>query len=225
MPTDEEADVIYQKAIDALSETIAARTGVTDQQKDLAEEKQKQLSREFIGRAIKNIEQRTAKFQQFIAAMQEVIDAFDTSTTVASIVDLKDLVGKAGLIISAAAPGADFALPAATDRVRAVAKPKPTPAATKRKKPVAKPPVSAAKPVKGAKAKGNKRVTPSRAKARKPGKPAAKARPSASTKATSKAKSPASQNKPPARKPATKKPVLKRAPARNKPVRKAKKPG
>lgn len=252
MPTEKEVADIYQRALDALSETIAARTGVTEQQKDLAEQKQKQLSLEFVNTVMKSVEERTAKFQEFIGAMQALIDEFDPSNIVEGIKELKGLVDEAGQLILAAVPKAEAALPATAEKQKAAVQPKPMMALAEPKQPMAKAPASAAKPATGAKAKAKakKPATPSTANASKAGKPAAKAPPAATPKAASKAKSAAAPKKaakkkpsvskpaakkpaakkpaakkPTAKKPATKKPAPKRAAVQKKPARKAKKPG
>jgi hypothetical protein len=151
---------------------------LTEQQKDLAEQKQKQLSLEFVNTAIKNVEERTAKFQEFIGVMQALIDEFDPSTTVEGIKELKGLVEAGGLLVAAA-------LPAAAEQQKAAAQPKPMMAVAEPKQPMAKAPASAAKPVMGAKAKAKQPATPSTAKASKAGTPAAKAPPSATTNCSS----------------------------------------
>jgi hypothetical protein len=99
MLTDEQADAIYEKARDALNDIIRARRGVTREQKEQAKEQRTELTLNYIGKAIADVEQRTAKFQAFVDDMQALINAFGPSAKAASIRRLKGVLDEAGTVI------------------------------------------------------------------------------------------------------------------------------
>lgn len=109
MLTDTQADISYEKALDAL-DLLIDDDGIGAKERAAAERKRKRLTLIYIGKAIEDIEARTAKFQTFIAEMQDLIDKFDPATTLAGIAKLKSIVEEAGQLVGAAT-GAIAAMP------------------------------------------------------------------------------------------------------------------
>jgi hypothetical protein len=106
MPTNEQADEIYQQAFAALHSVVIDPAATLEQQA-LAREKRDLLTVEYIGHAIGNIEERTREFGKFRGEMNAVIAAFGSSSTIAGIRRLKEIVDAASELIGAApAPAA-----------------------------------------------------------------------------------------------------------------------
>jgi hypothetical protein len=106
MPTNEQADEIYQQAFAALHSVVIDPAATLEQQA-LAREKRDLLTLEYIGHAIGNIEERTREFGKFRGEMNAVIAAFGSSSTIAGIRRLKEIVDAASeLIVAAPAPAA-----------------------------------------------------------------------------------------------------------------------
>lgn len=225
MLTDEQADRAYQKALVALNATIHSGEGVTEEQKALAKQKREDLILNFIGRAIARIEERTAKFQEFIDEMEAVIAEFDPSTTIAGILRLKEVVDEAAQLVQIAvqpAAASAVALPEPAAASEAPARSKVRAFAPKAGRPAAKPARRGPKGKRPAAAKASKPaaggavVAKSASTARTPAKPAAKkpvakARPVASKASGKKATAARPTPKRPApKKPAPKKPAAKK---------------
>ena len=102
MPTNREADQIYEQALEGLNKVIRAGRATTEEQRDLAKEKRTDLTLNYIGQSITNVEERTAKFQTFIGEMQAVIGEFDSDTAVSGIVKLKEVVDEAIALVDKA---------------------------------------------------------------------------------------------------------------------------
>jgi len=99
MPTSKEADAMYEQALEALNKVIRAGRATTEAQRNLAKEKRTDLTLNYIGQAIKNVEERTAKFQAFIDEMQAVIGQFDPDTTLSGILKLKEVLDEASTLV------------------------------------------------------------------------------------------------------------------------------
>ena len=69
MPTNKEADKIYEEALEGLNKVIRAGRATTEEQREIAKEKRTDLTLNYINQSITNIEERTAKFQAFIGEM------------------------------------------------------------------------------------------------------------------------------------------------------------
>jgi hypothetical protein len=174
MLSNQQTDATYQKARAALSNIIAS-PDTTEEQRSICQEKRADLTLAFIGRVIDDIEQRSARFREFIGEMEAVIAAFDSSTTIAGILQLKAVADEAAVLVTAATAAAPvlsarhaagaIAEGRAVERARAPAK------RSKRPKRRATPKVS--RPGKAAKGRGK---TAKRAPAprKQTGKPAAK---------------------------------------------------
>ena len=105
MLSNQQTDATYQKARAALSNIIAS-PDTTEEQRSICQEKRADLTLAFIGQVIDDVEQRTAKFQEFIGEMEAVIAAFDSSTTIAGILQLKAVVDEAAVLVTAATAAA-----------------------------------------------------------------------------------------------------------------------
>lgn len=101
MLTDTQADISYEKALDAL-DLLIDDEGIDAKERAAAERKRKRLTLVYIGKAIQDIEARTAKFQAFIAEMQDLIDKFDPATKIAGIAKLTKVVQEAGQLVEVA---------------------------------------------------------------------------------------------------------------------------
>jgi len=101
MPTNAQADAIYQKALAELH-SVVADPEATPEEKQIAKEKRDTLIMDFIGKAIASVEERTAKFQTFIDEMNALIAEFDPATTLAGILRLKTVVDEAAGLVGAA---------------------------------------------------------------------------------------------------------------------------
>lgn len=102
MLTNAQADALYGKALDALNDVIRARKGVTAQQKEEARARRTELTLNYIGKAIADVGERTAKFEGFISDMQALINAFDPGAKASGIRRLKGVVDEAAVVIAAA---------------------------------------------------------------------------------------------------------------------------
>jgi hypothetical protein len=160
MLTNEQADEIYQQAFAALH-SVVIDPAATPEQKDLAREKRDVLTLEYIGHAIDSIEERTRKFRKFIGEMNAVIATFGSSSTIAGIRRLQEVVDTAGGLIGAAL--APLAPPAPAKRAakRTVKKVAMKTAAKAAKKPAKK---AAKKAAKRAPKKATKKATKKAAK-------------------------------------------------------------
>ncbi len=101
MLSNQQADAAYQKARAALSNTISS-PDTTEEQRRICQEKRTDLTLAFIGQVIHSIEERTAKFQEFIGEMEAVIAEFDSRTTIAGIIRLREVVDEAAVLVEAA---------------------------------------------------------------------------------------------------------------------------
>lgn len=104
MLTDTQADIAYEKALDAL-DLVIVDDAIGAKDRAAAERKRKRLMLVYIGKAIEDIEARTAKFQAFIGEMQELIDKFDPATTLASIAKLQGVIQEASKLVEVATEG------------------------------------------------------------------------------------------------------------------------
>jgi hypothetical protein len=222
MLTTKEVNEIYKKAREALNAIIHSRDA-TDKEQELATEKRTDLTMNFIDKALDNIAAPTAQFQQFIREMEALIAKFDPATTIAGIVQLKDVVVDAAALVLAAttdAPPAGGAAgmhaiaskPGAVPTVK-VSAPKGRIAAKPTAKAKARPVSKAAKPG----AKGTAKPAKPRSKAKPAAKPPAK-KPGAGRKTPGKKAAPAKRA--PARRPAAKKPAATKRPAKKPAARK-----
>lgn len=101
MLTNEQADATYQQAFAALH-SVVIDSAATPEQQALAREKREVLTLEYIGQAIASVEERTRRFRKFIGEMNAVIAAFGSSSTIAGIRRLQEVVDAAGELIGAA---------------------------------------------------------------------------------------------------------------------------
>ncbi len=208
MLTPENVDLAYQKALAALNATIRS-SDATKEEVELAKKKRNDLTKNFIDQALADSAALTAQFQQFIGEMEALIAKFDPATTIAGIVQLKDVVDEAAMLVLAATTAAPLAGGAAgmhaiasTSGTVPAAKASPAPKGKISAKPAgkakARPASKAAKPgAKGAAKPAKPRSKP-KAAAKPPAKKAAAGRKSAGKKA-------APAKRAPARKPAAKK--------------------
>ena len=97
----QEADKAYKAASAALSAIIRS-DDATDEEREAATEKRTDLTMNFIGKAIEEIGARTARFQQFINEMEDLIKKFDPDTIVDGIVQLQGVVDEAAKLVKAA---------------------------------------------------------------------------------------------------------------------------
>lgn len=176
MLTDTQADIAYEKALDAL-DLVIVDEAIGAKERSAAERKRKRLTLVYIGKAIEDIEARTAKFQAFIGEMQELIDKFDPATTLAGIAKLQGVIQDASKLVEVATEGLAAVPKGAVARGRA------KPPARKRATVTAKK-SSAAATGRAGQAPARKRAgatPPSKRAAVK--RPAAKRRPAAPTRA------------------------------------------
>ncbi len=108
MLTPENVDLAYQKALAALNATIRA-SDATKEEVELAKKKRNDLTKNFIDQALADSAALTAQFQQFIGEMEALIAKFDPATTIAGIVQLKDVVDEAAVLVLAATTDAPLA--------------------------------------------------------------------------------------------------------------------
>jgi hypothetical protein len=101
MVTNQQADEAYQNAKSALNDIISS-PDTTEEQRRICQEKRTDLTLAFIGQVIDRIEERTAKFLEFIGEMEAVIAEFDPRTTIAGIIQLREVVDKAAVLVEAA---------------------------------------------------------------------------------------------------------------------------
>jgi len=89
----------YTRAVDALNKVIRASANTTQEQRDLAKEKRRLLTLEFIDQAFRDVEERTAKYQEFIDAMQALIDEFSEDTILTGLTELKEIVDEGKVLL------------------------------------------------------------------------------------------------------------------------------
>lgn len=121
MLTNEQADASYQQAFAALH-SVVIDPAATPSQQSLARERRDMLTLEYIGQAIASVEERTRRFREFIGAMNEVIAAFGSGSTIAGIRRLQAVVDTAGELIGAALAPAAPAKKAAKKNVKSTAR-------------------------------------------------------------------------------------------------------
>lgn len=89
----------YTRAVDALNKVIRASASTTQEQRDLAKEKRRQLTLEFIDKAIQDVEARTTKYQEFIDSLQALIDEFSEDAVLTGLTELKAIVDEGNTLI------------------------------------------------------------------------------------------------------------------------------
>ena len=86
-----QAERIYQQARGAL-EAISRSRKASDAQKHAARRARDQLDMEFCGRAIANVQARTAKYQDFIQNMEALLASLQSDALVHGITTIKEIV-------------------------------------------------------------------------------------------------------------------------------------
>jgi len=99
-----QASARYQEARDALS-AIVQSPKATQAEKKLARRKRDMLDSEFIGRALSDIEERTAQFESFVAEMDAVTDRLEGNSLVKAVRKAREVTDKAKKLLDDDADG------------------------------------------------------------------------------------------------------------------------
>ena len=96
--SNEQAQQAYLAAREALDAISRSRRS-SDAQKRAARRERERLDLDFIGQSIANVDQRTAKFQEFVANMQRLVDSLQSDALLRGMKGLTDVLAAAGPLV------------------------------------------------------------------------------------------------------------------------------